>query len=180
MPWHIKSTILKKRKSLTRRISNLGFHDSRQKNKSSRRSLSSRLEVWKLPNVNQASIFFQLFTGDQRRRLKWKRFQTCNYKRHEIEKKRVSKHSVLKITEKSHFTTASEASYVYILSGEKLIKNAKNSPYWGLFLGFIFRVHFWSPFFWEFWKPEAWTIEMRDFRWFSNNMSKIQTDIETD
>ena len=31
----------------------------------------------------------------------------------------------LKITEKVAFNIASEASYVYILSGQKLIKNAK-------------------------------------------------------
>ena len=34
----------------------------------------------------------------------------------------------LKITEKVSFNTASEASYVYVLSGQKLIKNAKNGP----------------------------------------------------
>ena len=28
------------------------------------------------------------------------------------------------------FNIASEASYVYILSGQKLIKNAKNGPFW--------------------------------------------------
>ena len=28
---------------------------------------------------------------------------------------------------------ASEASYVYILSGQKLIKNAKNGPFWRVF-----------------------------------------------
>ena len=32
----------------------------------------------------------------------------------------------LKITEKVSFDIASEASYVYILSGQKFIKNAKN------------------------------------------------------
>ena len=32
----------------------------------------------------------------------------------------------LKITEKVSFNIASEASYVYILSGQKFIKNAKN------------------------------------------------------
>ena len=36
----------------------------------------------------------------------------------------------LKITEKVSFNIASEASYVYILSGQKLIKNAKNGPFW--------------------------------------------------
>ena len=44
----------------------------------------------------------------------------------------------MKITEKVAFSIASEASYVYILSGQKFIKNAKNGP------------------FWTFWKPEAW------------------------
>ena len=36
----------------------------------------------------------------------------------------------LKITEKVSFNIASEASYVYILSGQKVIKNAKNGPFW--------------------------------------------------
>ena len=35
----------------------------------------------------------------------------------------------LKITEKVSFNIASEASYVYILSGKKLIKNAKNGQF---------------------------------------------------
>ena len=39
----------------------------------------------------------------------------------------------LKITEKVSFNIASEASYVYILSGQKLIKNAKNRPFWRVF-----------------------------------------------
>ena len=45
---------------------------------------------WRSENFQMSTkhqFFFQLFTGDQRRRLKWKRFQTCNYKRHEIEKR---------------------------------------------------------------------------------------------
>ena len=44
----------------------------------------------------------------------------------------------LKITEKVSFYIASEASYIYILSGQKLIKNAKK-----------------GPFLASFWKPEA-------------------------
>ena len=44
----------------------------------------------------------------------------------------------LKITEKVLFNIASEASYVYILSGQKLIKNAKK---WSILA--------------SFWKPEA-------------------------
>ena len=39
----------------------------------------------------------------------------------------------LKITEKVAFSIASEASYVYILSGQKLIKIAKNGQFWRLF-----------------------------------------------
>ena len=35
----------------------------------------------------------------------------------------------LKFTEKVSFNIASETSYVYILSGQKLIKNAKNGPF---------------------------------------------------
>ena len=44
----------------------------------------------------------------------------------------------LKITEKVSFKTASEASYVYIFSGQKFIKNAK---IWSILA--------------SFWKPEA-------------------------
>ena len=39
----------------------------------------------------------------------------------------------LKITEKVSFNIASEASYVYILSKQKLIKNTKNGPFWRVF-----------------------------------------------
>ena len=39
----------------------------------------------------------------------------------------------LKITEKVSFNIASEASNVYILSGQKFIKNAKNGPFWRVF-----------------------------------------------
>ena len=34
---------------------------------------------------------------------------------------------------KSRIDIASEASYVYILSGQKLIRNAKNGPIWRVF-----------------------------------------------
>ena len=36
----------------------------------------------------------------------------------------------MKITEKVSFNIASEASYVYILSVQKFIKNAKNASFW--------------------------------------------------
>ena len=38
-------------------------------------------------------------------------------------------HGVWKSLKKVSFNIASEASYVYILSGQKLIKNAKNGPF---------------------------------------------------
>ena len=38
--------------------------------------------------------------------------------------------TVFEITENVSFNIASEASYVYILSGQKFIKNAKNHPLW--------------------------------------------------
>ena len=37
------------------------------------------------------------------------------------------------MTEKVSFNIASEASYVYILSGQKFIKNAKNDRFWRVF-----------------------------------------------
>ena len=44
--------------------------------------------------------------------------------------KRLERHArCLKITEKVSFNIASEASYVYILSRRKFIKNAKNGPF---------------------------------------------------
>ena len=39
----------------------------------------------------------------------------------------------LKITEKVSFNIAKEASYVYILSGQKLIKNPKHGRFWRVF-----------------------------------------------
>ena len=42
-------------------------------------------------------------------------------------------HVVLKSQKKVSFNIASEASYVYILSGQKWIKSAKNSPFMRVF-----------------------------------------------
>ena len=39
----------------------------------------------------------------------------------------------LKIIEKVSFNIVSEASYVYILSGQKFIENAKNGSFWRVF-----------------------------------------------
>ena len=54
------------------------------------------------------------------------------------------------ITEKVSFNIASEVGYVYILSGQKLIKNAKNGPFWRVFENLKLK------------------IQMRHFEWFSN------------
>ena len=48
----------------------------------------------------------------------------------------------LKIAQKVSFKIASEASYVYILSGQKFIKNAKNGHFWRVFENAIFWVIF--------------------------------------
>ena len=45
----------------------------------------------------------------------------------------VKRSRCLKITEKVSFNIESEASYVYILSRQKLIKNAKNGSFWRVF-----------------------------------------------
>ena len=39
----------------------------------------------------------------------------------------------MKITEKVAFNIVSEACYVYILSKQKFIENAKNYPFWRVF-----------------------------------------------
>ena len=46
----------------------------------------------------------------------------------------------MKITEKVSFNIASEASYVYIFSGQKFVKNAKDGPIWRVFQNLKFAV----------------------------------------
>ena len=46
----------------------------------------------------------------------------------------------LKITQKVAFNIASEASYVYILSAQKFIRNAKNGQFWRVFENLKFAV----------------------------------------
>ena len=43
------------------------------------------------------------------------------------------KHVVWKSQKKVSFNIVSAANYVYILSGQKLIKMAKNGPFWWVF-----------------------------------------------
>ena len=50
-------------------------------------------------------------------------------------------HSVCNSVKKSHFIhIVSQASYVYILSGQKFIKNTKNGPFWLVFENLKFAV----------------------------------------
>ena len=46
---------------------------------------------------------------------------------------RESELTVFENHRKVSFNIASEASYVYILSGQKFIKKAKNDPFWQVF-----------------------------------------------
>ena len=64
----------------------------------------------------------------------------------------------MKIIEKVAFNIASEASYVYILSGQKLIKNAKN-----------------GPFLAGFWKPKAGVQTVLPDRSFVNSSCELST-----
>ena len=58
--------------------------------------------------------------------------ETKNYELNNRQIMRITQ--CLEITEKVSFNIASEASFVYILSGQKLIKNAKNGPFWRVFV----------------------------------------------
>ena len=55
--------------------------------------------------------------------------------------KSFGKSQCLKVTEKVAFKIASQASYVYILSGQKLIKNAKTSQFWRVFESLKMRLN---------------------------------------
>ena len=46
----------------------------------------------------------------------------------------------LKIIEKVSFNITSEASYVFIMSGQTLIKNAKNGQFWRVFENLMLAV----------------------------------------
>ena len=86
----------------------------------------------------------------------------------------------LKITENVAYNIASEASYVYILSGQKLAKNAKNGQFWRVFKT------------WSLWsnsvtrqvtfnwikiggKCQKLKLEMRHFEWFSNTVCTVKS-----
>ena len=80
----------------------------------------------------------ELRSGVATYHLMWsKKRMLIRWKRNELSKNKQGNASndsrCLKITEKVSFKIASEASYVYILNGQKLIKNAKNCPFWRVF-----------------------------------------------
>ena len=50
------------------------------------------------------------------------------------------RYTVFENHKKVSFYIASEASYVYILSGQKFIKNARNGPIWRVFENLIYLV----------------------------------------
>ena len=56
------------------------------------------------------------------------------------EKKTIFSITVSKNDKKVAFNIASEASYVYILSGQKFLKNAKNGQFWRVFENLKFAV----------------------------------------
>ena len=88
-------------------------------------------------------------------------------------------HGVWKSTEKVSFNIASEASYVYILSGQKLIKNAKNSPFRRVFEDLKLAVNSVTRQV-SFnrtkigGKCQNWKIQMRHFELFSNNVHSLK------
>ena len=68
---------------------------------------------------------------------------------------------------------ASKARYVYILSGQKFIKNAKNSQHWRFFknlklAGVTRQVTFNRTK--NYGKCQNWKIQMRHFEWFLNTV----------
>ena len=81
----------------------------------------------------------------------------------------------LKITEKISFNIASEASYVYILSGQKLVRNAKNCPFWRVFKNLklavkqCYQTNQWK----NWWKMPKLKNQMRHFEEFLNNVNVV-------
>ena len=49
-----------------------------------------------------------------------------------LEQLKIESNTVFENRPKVSFNIASEASYVYILSGQKLMENAKNAPFWNI------------------------------------------------
>ena len=77
----------------------------------------------------------------------------------------------MKITEKVSFNIASEASYVYILSGQKFIKNAKNGPFWRVFENLKLAVK--QRYQTGQKLVENAKIHMRHFEYFLNNVDRV-------
>ena len=78
----------------------------------------------------------------------------------------------LNITEKVSFNIANKASYVYILSEQKVIKIAKNGPFWRIFRHLklavkqCYQIKNGRNY-------QNWKTQIRHFRWFSNYLRNI-------
>ena len=97
-----------------------------------RRSLHQKLKLY---GVKMQSFCFQAFSFLNFRNLKnASRDKASNYNWPDMctVLNRMF-HSVWKSHKKVSFNIASEASYIYILSGQKFIKNAKDGPFWRVF-----------------------------------------------
>ena len=140
----------------------------------------------KVDDLHYLNFGFAHYIG--KRRLAWMRqesrhfVQKCNFPWHQIHKylpynrkNYMPTHSVWKSQKKWQFSIASEASYVYILSGQKFIKNAKNGQFgeflkiWSLWLNSVTRqLNFNETKISG--KCQKWKTEMRHFGWFSNTV----------
>ena len=83
----------------------------------------------------------------------------------------------LKVTEKVSFKIASEASYVYILSGQKFIRNEKNGQFGEFFKTWNLRSNSVTrqvSFIKTKWVKNA-KIQMWHFEWFSNTVELCGT-----
>ena len=89
----------------------------------------------------------------------------------------------LKITEKVSFNIASEASYVYILSEQNLIKSAKNGQFgeflknWCLWSNGVTRQVTFKRTKIDG-KCQNSKIQMRHFKWFLNNVRKDDAKVD--
>ena len=88
-------------------------------------------------------------------------------------------HSVWKNREKVSFKIASEASYVYILSGQKFIINAKKSQFWRVYenLQFAVKQCFQTKLVEN---AKIGKFKIRHFEWFSNTVSDEEKWLENE
>ena len=90
-------------------------------------------------------------------------------------RKRSWTHGVWKSKKKYPFNIASEASYVYFLSVQKFVKNAKNGPFWQVFDNLKLAVKHWPDRSLLIGQKlvEIEKLQMRHFEWFSNTVKTV-------